>query len=249
LESGATNANGSPREECFFARDMKLSHTQDLQEVSKMYSVVMMMALTTGGETPDCHRGGGGCSGVAVSSCGCHGGGHLFGGRHGGCNGGGCYGGGYACYGGGYGGCYGGGYACYGGGYGGCWGSGGCYGGAPVGMPGGEKIKPPMDKKDGDKKDGDKKDGTVGSIGAPARITVSMPGDARFTIDSYVSPAKSDTHVIVSAPLGAEESKTYVLKAEVYRDGKLQTIQEQVTVRSGDNVKVTLTLPTSVAAR
>jgi len=68
-----------------------------------MYTVVMMMALTTGSEAADFHgRRGGGC-------CGCYGGG---------CYGGGCWGGG--CYGGG---CWGGG--CYGGG---CWG-GGCGGG------------------------------------------------------------------------------------------------------------------------
>jgi uncharacterized protein (TIGR03000 family) len=209
-----------------------------------MYSVVLMMAITTGGEAPDCHRGGGGGCCGAVASGGCYGGGggHLFGGRHGHGGGCGCYGGGYGggCYGGGYGGgCYGGGYGggCYGGGYGGCYG-GGMYYGAPIGEP----IKPPTDKKPEDKK-------PIGALGAPARIIVSMPADSRFTIDGYTSPARSDTHIIVSGPLGAEETRTYVLKAEVLRDGKVQTIEERVTVRSGEETKVTLSLPTSVAAR
>ena len=195
-----------------------------------MYSVVLMMAITTGGEMPDTHRHGGG-------GCGCYGGGgghHLLGGRHGG-GGGGGYGGGYGggCYGGGYGG------ACYGGGY-----YGGCYGG--YGSPG-EPIKMPSDKKPDDKKPDDKK--PIGALGAPARITVSMPADARFTIDDYTSPARSDTHIIVSGPLGADETRTYNLKAEVVRDGKVRTIEERVTVRSGDEAQVTLSLPTSVASR
>src|SRR5436309_4185702 len=66
-----------------------------------MYSAVLLMALSTGGDSLACHCCHGGCYG------GC------YGGWYGGCYGGGCYGGG--CYGGG---CYGGG--CYGG---------GCYGG------------------------------------------------------------------------------------------------------------------------
>jgi uncharacterized protein (TIGR03000 family) len=203
-----------------------------------MYSVVLMMAITTGGEAPDMHRHGGG-------GCGCEGGGrhHLLGGHRGhrgsGCYGGGCYGG-YAYAGG----CYGGG--CYGG-YGGCYGGG--YPGPYYGMPGrpGEPIKMPSDKKPEDKKPEDKK--PIGALGAPARIVVSMPADARFTIDDYTTPARSATHVIVSSPLGADETRTYSLKAEVVRDGKVQTIEERVTVRSGDETQVTLSLPTSVASR
>src|SRR5215467_14355091 len=82
-----------------------------------MYSVVVLMALSGGVDTPD--MGG---------RRGCHGGRGCYGG---------CYGGG--CYGGGYGGCYGGG--CFGG-YGGCYG-GGCYGGMIMMPPaGGPKPMP-----------------------------------------------------------------------------------------------------------
>jgi uncharacterized protein (TIGR03000 family) len=109
-----------------------------------MYSVVLLMAVTTGGESAELGRRGGGCHGCyggfgggcygggwggGCYGGGCYGGGGLFGGRHGrrghGCHGGwGCYGGGWGCYGGGYGGCYGG---VVMGGYGG-----GCYGGGVV---------------------------------------------------------------------------------------------------------------------
>jgi uncharacterized protein (TIGR03000 family) len=198
-----------------------------------MYTVVLMMALTTSGDTPDCHR------------------------RHS------CYGGGYgACYGG----CYGGGYygGCYGGGmyYGGCYGGGmyygGCYGGMYYGAPSGggwfggerrpgEPLKMPEPKKD-DKKPEDVGK-PIGALGAPARIVVSMPADARFTIDDYTTPARSATHVIVSPPLGEDQTRTYALKAEVFRDGRAQTIEQRVTVRGGEQKQVTLALPTGVAAR
>jgi len=140
--------------------------------------------------------------------------------------------------------------ACYGctGCYGG-YGYGGCYGGYPgpyYGRPG-EPLKMPSDKKPEDKKPDDKK--PIGALGAPARIVVSMPADARFTIDDYTTPARSATHVIVSAPLGADETRTYSLRAEVVRDGQVQTIEKRVTVRSGDDTQVTLSLPTSVASR
>jgi uncharacterized protein (TIGR03000 family) len=186
-----------------------------------MYSVVLMMAMTTGGDVvPDCHRRGN-CNG------GCNGGGYVS-----------------ACYGGGYGGCYGGG---YGGGYGGCYG-GGCYGGGYYGMPPrGEPLKMPGEKPK-EEKPKEELNKPIGQT-APARIVVSLPADARLTIDEYTSPALSDTHIIVSSPLGTEQTRTYVLTARAMRDGKMQTVEERVTVHGGEETKVTLTLPTAVAAR
>jgi uncharacterized protein (TIGR03000 family) len=87
------------------------------QEEASMYSVVLMMAMTTGAETPDCGRRHG-CNG----------------GCNGGCYGGGCYGGG--CYGGRGG---------WGGGCTGCAGVYGYPGGIRV-MPGAE-TKPPLKEK------------------------------------------------------------------------------------------------------
>src|SRR5437588_11079997 len=89
-----------------------------------MYSVVLMMAMTTSVDTPDCHRQHG-CQGCYGGGYGCHGGGR-----------------GHGCHG-GYGSCYGG---CYGG-YSGCYGSPyGCTGGTIYYMPGTgkpEEIKKP----------------------------------------------------------------------------------------------------------
>ena len=141
-----------------------------------------------------------------------------------------------ACYGGGYGG------GCYGGGYGG-----GCSGGYYPGMPPrGEPLKMPGEKKEEKPKEEIKK--PIGMT-APAKIIVSLPADATLTIDDYTSPARSDTHIIVSSPLGIDDTRTYVLTARAMRDGKLQTTEEHVIVRGGEEKKVTLNLPTAVAAR
>jgi hypothetical protein len=55
-----------------------------------MYSVVLMMAMTTGAEAPDCFRGCHGCNGCSGYSCG----GGIVSTGCSGCFGGGCHGGG-----------------------------------------------------------------------------------------------------------------------------------------------------------
>jgi uncharacterized protein (TIGR03000 family) len=170
-----------------------------------MYSVVLMMAVTTSGDAVDCHRHRGHtCSGGAyVASCT---------GTYAGCCGG-VY---YAPT-------------------------------APMGEP--LKMPKPGDKKPEDKKPEDIKKPEIGGRAAPAKIIVSLPADATLIIDDYTSPARSDTQIVMSSPLGADQTRTYVLKAKAFRDGKMQTVEEQVTVRGGEERNVTLTLPTTVAAR
>jgi uncharacterized protein (TIGR03000 family) len=199
-----------------------------------MYSVVLMMALTSGTDTPDIgHRGGGGCQG------GCYGGGgggrkH---GRHGG--GGGCCG----CYGGG-GGCYGGGYdGCYGGGYGGCYGGGmgGCYGGGMQMMPGTppEKLKKtPTEKK------------TSQAGPAAATIVVNLPADAKLLFDNEPTTSTGDSRVFVSPTLNPGREYHYTLKAQAVREGKPVTVERVIAVRAGETTPASLTLPgASVAQR
>jgi uncharacterized protein (TIGR03000 family) len=202
-----------------------------------MYSVVLMMALTSGGDTPDMHRGGGCCGGGGCYGGGCHGGGRRHGRRGGGCCGGGCYGG---CYGGvGYG--YGG---CYGGGYGGCYGSmgGGCYGGTPM-MPGGtapEKLK---------KEPTEKKSSTQASPSS-ATIVVSLPADAKLLIDNEATTSVGDSRVFVSPTLNPGREYHYTLKAQAVRDGKPVTVERVIAVRAGEITPASLTLPaTGVAQR
>jgi uncharacterized protein (TIGR03000 family) len=176
-----------------------------------MYSVVLLMAMTSSAEMPACHRGGRGCHGG-----GCHGGG-CYGGS---CYGGSCYGG--SCYGGG---CGGG--ACYGGGCGG----GGCYGGVCYGMP--------------------TLSGTaMASADAPATIVVTLPEDAKLSIDDEPTTSTSGNRVFVSPSLPTGHDYHYTLKAEVMRDGKAVTVEETITVKAGEETRIELKLPaTAVASR
>ncbi len=167
-----------------------------------MYSMVLMMALGTGGEMPACHRHGGHHGG------GC-GGGHACGGGGGGCGGGYCGGGG---------GCGGG--MCYGGGCAG----GMCYGSGDMGM-------------------------AMASTEAPATIVVTLPNDARLTIDGTPTSSLSDRRVFVSPSLPMGRDYHYTLTAKVTRDGRPVTIEKKVTVRAGEQTQVTLDVPSRVASR
>jgi uncharacterized protein (TIGR03000 family) len=224
-----------------------------------MYSVVLMMAMTSGGDLPDFgHRGssccggcygscyggysccgGFSCSGGYFSSCsgyscsggydccGCCGGGHrLFGGhRHGG----------YSCCGGCYGGCYGG-YSCCGG----CYGGYSCCGGVIYGgSPGSVIITEPGKKPEEPiKKPEDKKPETL--VPAPATIIVSLPADAKLTIDDAATTSTSSMRVFTSPALPVGRDFHYTLKAEFVRDGKPATKSKEVTVRAGEATRVDL---------
>jgi uncharacterized protein (TIGR03000 family) len=198
-----------------------------------MYSVVLMMAMTTGGDVADCHRHGGctggGCSGYVAESCGCSGGGRhrllggggLLGGhRHGG---GGCGCTGYVAP------------AC------GCTGyvapTGGCTGGAPV-HPGEDLKKMPKEEKTP----------KTGMAPAPATLIVSLPADAKLVIDDTLTSSTSSERTFVSPNLTPGSDYNYTLKADVVRNGQTVHVEEKVTVRAGEETRVSL-LPTTVAAR
>jgi len=229
-----------------------------------MYTVVLMMALSGGAETPadcwGCHggcHGGRGCHG-GLFNRGCHGGCHggLFsrgchGNCHGNCHGGyvsachGCHGG-YACNGG----CHGG-RGCHGGlfrrGCHGC--NGGCHGGyachgctggpapAPAPAPGGpEKIKAPPKT-------------ASASVNAPATIVVSLPKDAKLTIDDTLTSSTSAQRVFASPSLEAGMEYYYTLKGEMIRDGQSITTTKTIAVHAGEQANVELAFPATAMAQ
>jgi uncharacterized protein (TIGR03000 family) len=159
----------------------------------------------------------------------CHRGGHC-GGRHG-CHGGGSYGGCGGC-GGGYcgGGSCGGGY----GGGGGC--GGGCGGGYCSAYSGGVYSGGGMTMAKADDE-------------APVTIVVTLPEDAKLTIDDNATASTSGKRTFVSPAVAVGRDYHYTLKAEVVRDGKPQTIEKTVTVRAGEETRVNFDVPTGVAAR
>jgi uncharacterized protein (TIGR03000 family) len=194
-----------------------------------MYSLVLMMALTTGGDTPafGC-RGCCGCFGCR----GCHGCCGCWGckGCHGCCGCWGCHG----CHG-----CCG----CY------CHGCCGCYGccGAVV-VPHGTPA--PAPKKEGKKEDGEKKEKEGAAAANTATIVVNLPAQATLTIDGAATRSTSATRVFVTPALEDGKEYYYTLTAEMVRDGQKVTATRKVAVRAGEESRVSLEFPVaSVASR
>lgn len=220
-----------------------------------MYSVVLMMALTTGGEMPGHHgrRDGGCCGTPVVASCGCYGGSygggrarHHFGRRRGrsGCCGnyGGCCGAPVAvgC------GCCGAPVAV------GC----GCTGGMvgapawggpmmtsppppPAGAPPAkrpEAIAPPR--------------GTMAPVAGSAIIIVKLPADAALRVDGAPTTSASAVRTFASPTLQPGKSYVYTLDAELVREGQVLKTSQRVTVRAGTTTQVELDFqPTRLALK
>jgi uncharacterized protein (TIGR03000 family) len=156
-------------------------------------------------------------------------------GGYGGCGYSGCSSGGYSC---GYGGCYSGGY----GGYSSCGYSSG-YGCATCGYGGGTYCAGGVCAVTGTS-------GTA-MAAAPsmaATLVVSLPADAKLTIDGEATTSTSASRTFSTPDLPDAREHHYTLKAEVVRDGKVQTTTQQVTVRAGQTTQVELTLPAPTVA-
>jgi uncharacterized protein (TIGR03000 family) len=190
-----------------------------------MYSMVLMAALTTGTELPDCGNRGG--------CCGCYGG-------YGGYGCGGCYGGyGYG-YGGGYG--YGwGGWGVGGGGWGGyqSWGS--AYARAEP------YYVSPVTPSHGLPQTGNTTRSMYNSPDASesnrATIIVELPANAKLFVDGKATTSTSEIRRFTSPPLEAGKSYHYDFEARVEREGKIVTIPQRVDVRAGEQRAITMSLP------
>ncbi len=199
-----------------------------------MYSMVLMMAMTSSPDAVACHPTGcSGCTGYVVSGCsgyasGCRGG--LFSGHS--CRG-------YSCTGYVVNSC-----GCCGTrvrhhgcmGYSSCMGYGctgySCTGGGCMGTP----VEAPMPPKDMPKKEDIKPKVTS----APAYITVNVPADAKVTIDGSATVSTSAVRVYSTPTLAAGTVYYYTFAAEVTRDGKTFTATEKVAVEAGANPVITL---------
>jgi len=217
-----------------------------------MYSLVLMMALSGSAEAPAFGKGCNGCNGCNgcwASSCnGC--GGYSCNGCSGyschGCNGcrggflGGLFGKNKGCH--GCNGCNG--YSCHG-----CTGC--CGGVVHTGCCGGTVVTPPAEPKKEMKEPAkeEKKEGAAAA--APATLVVSLPADAKLTIDESATKATDAVRTFVTPTLEAGKDFSYSLKAEVVRNGQTLTATQNVTVRAGQVSRITLEIPApaGVAAR
>jgi uncharacterized protein (TIGR03000 family) len=86
------------------------------------------------------------------------------------------------------------------------------------------------------------------SLPAPATIVVSLPADAKLTIDDAATTSTSTTRVFVSPTLPAGKEYHYVLKAEIVREGRTITCTETVPVSAGEQARVTMQFPVATVA-
>ena len=178
-----------------------------------MYSVVLMAALSTSGEVPTFGRHG--CWGGCYGCCGCYGG---WGGCWGGGWGGGCYG----CYG-----CWGGG--CWGG-YGG-WGRGYGYAYAPSVYSAPIVMTTSIPQSEGS------------TVQAPppnsATLLVNLPADARLFVNDQSTKSTTARRILQSPSLEPGSAYSYLLRAEIQREGRKYQQVKKVGVRAGQEAAVT----------
>jgi len=207
-----------------------------------MYSVILMAALTTNtADAPAFHKHGGSCyGGIGLHSgqyCSCMG-------AWGGCAG--CYGG-YgagACYG-----CMG-----YGGGsglpYGGWYGYGAPApytpsgnpmtvpappGTPPAPAPGTPPVtpeKPPVSPS-----------ARLGIYGAPAKLVIEKPVDAKLFVDNIPVAADAASKTFTTPELSPTQAYYYMVRIEMTREGKPVTETRRVIVRAGETATETFREP------
>ncbi len=76
-----------------------------------------------------------------------------------------------------------------------------------------------------------------------AKLYVTLPADAKLTIDGTPTVSTSETRVFESPSLTPGKTFYYVLKATVVRDGKTETVTKEVTVRAGEDTRVRIEIP------
>jgi uncharacterized protein (TIGR03000 family) len=76
--------------------------------------------------------------------------------------------------------------------------------------------------------------------GGEARLIVSLPADARLTVDGAATTSTSALRTFVTPPLAAGKDYTYELRAEFVSDGRPQVVTRTVHVRAGEETRVDL---------
>ena len=75
---------------------------------------------------------------------------------------------------------------------------------------------------------------------APAVIHVTLPADAKLTIDGDATKATSADRTFVTPPLDSGKDFHYTLKAEFIRNGNEVTVHRRITVRAGQQTAADL---------
>jgi uncharacterized protein (TIGR03000 family) len=73
---------------------------------------------------------------------------------------------------------------------------------------------------------------------APARITVNLPADARLFVDDVACNLTSGTRSFETPKLNPGQDYSYILKAEVDRNGQKRSDSRRVVFQAGKEVTV-----------
>jgi uncharacterized protein (TIGR03000 family) len=74
-----------------------------------------------------------------------------------------------------------------------------------------------------------------------ARVTVTLPSDARLWVDNVEVPLKSSVRTITTPPLDPHQHYSYTLKIEMVRDGKIVSRTQRVQLIPGGTVHADFT--------
>jgi uncharacterized protein (TIGR03000 family) len=119
---------------------------------------------------------------------------------------------------------------------------------APAGGQAAPTGAQPETLKEGEKKPAEGEKKPMGMSNAPATILVSLPAEAQLTVDDHVTTSTSATRRFVSPALPRGQEFHYTLTAKITRDGKPVTTSKQVSVRAGEESRVTFEFPTATVA-
>jgi uncharacterized protein (TIGR03000 family) len=79
-------------------------------------------------------------------------------------------------------------------------------------------------------------------------LIVSLPADATLTVDGQLTTSTSSTRYFASPVLEPGKDYYYTLKAEASRNGQVVSAMKRVTVRAGEETRVSMDLPASTTA-
>jgi uncharacterized protein (TIGR03000 family) len=84
---------------------------------------------------------------------------------------------------------------------------------------------------------------------APAKVLVSLPADAKLSIDGNSTVSTSSSRTFVSPDLQVGKDYVYTMIAELSVDGKIVSESKTITVRAGETTQVAFDLAPTVAAK
>jgi uncharacterized protein (TIGR03000 family) len=78
---------------------------------------------------------------------------------------------------------------------------------------------------------------------------VTLPADAKLTIDGRPTVSTSESRVFESPGLTPGKTFHYVLTATVVRGGQTETVTKKVAVRASEDTRVKMVIPEAAVAK